>query len=76
MSGVRNLAAADYQAPKKTVKLYSSVPSLLQPHTFLNKVCKFNCGIRVQRPGCNRATLPLALRLPLRALAMAVGYEG
>ena len=32
---------------KTPVTLYSSVPSLPQPHTWLKQECEFNCGIRV-----------------------------
>jgi len=32
---------------KKTVKLSSSVPSLLPPHSWLKQDGEFNCGIRV-----------------------------
>ena len=48
MPGFGTLAAADGQASKKTLKLYSSVPSRLKRHTLLNKGCEFNCGIRVE----------------------------
>ena len=48
MRGIRSLAAGDCQAPKKTLRFYISVPSLLQPPTSLNKECKFNGGVRVQ----------------------------
>jgi len=32
--------------PKKTVKLYSSMPLLPQPHSLLKLDCEVNCGIR------------------------------
>ena len=48
MSGSRSPPAIDCQAPKKTLNLRSSVPSLLQSHTLLSQRCNLNCGIRAE----------------------------
>ncbi len=47
VSGIRNPSATDCQAPKKTLSLCSSVPSLLRSHTLLSRRCNLNCGIWV-----------------------------
>jgi hypothetical protein len=46
VSDIRNPLATDCQAPKKTLKLRRSVPSLLQSHTLLSRHGNFNSGIR------------------------------
>src|SRR5512143_1277616 len=51
MSGTRNLSVTECQAPKRTLKLYSSMPSPLQSRTLFSKDCNPNCGIRDKGTG-------------------------